>query len=230
VAAGALAALAVLRVPAAADDREALRTVLFGSLEAGRGGFASAGFKRTRGPLDRDGLAVIGTVGGGLERDPAEGPTAPGHRRYKAQASLVGGYQWMLGWGAVGLFAGPEFDLEAVPGDPAARERPRLGGRFQAEAWLHPSADTLVTLTGIAGSARGHLWTRASFGYRLREGVFAGPEASLYVTRGQRDWRLGLHATGLAWRDLRLRLSAGWRQDEERRGGAYLGLTLHTAR
>ncbi|HVL72496.1 MAG TPA: cellulose biosynthesis protein BcsS [Beijerinckiaceae bacterium] len=222
--------LVVLGSPAAADEREALRTVLFGGLEAGRGGFASAGFKRTLGPLDQNGFAVLGTAGAGLERDRPHEPGAPAHGRYKVQASLLSGHQWMLGWGAVALFAGPEFDYETVPGDPTARGRPRLGARLQGEAWLHPTEDTLVTLTGIAGSARGHLWTRGSLGYRLREGLFVGPEASLYVTREHREWRLGLHATGLSWRDVRVRLSAGWRQDEDRRGGAYLGLTLHTQR
>jgi hypothetical protein len=35
----------------------------------------------------------------------------------------------------------------------------------------------------------------------------------------------GAHVTGLKWRSLNLRISAGYRRDSDDRGGAYFGLT-----
>ena len=61
--------------------------------------------------------------------------------------------------------------------------------------------------------------------YAFWPGVFVGPEASLYLREDYREWRLGAHVTGLKWRSLNLRISAGYRRDSDDRGGAYFGLT-----
>lgn len=121
-------ALATL-MPAAVSADEArareLRTVLFGSLEAGASSFASTGAKHAlTGPLDRSGpaLMVVAGYGGRFERDPAA-PGSPLAFRHAAQGSALLGYQHMLGWGALSGFIGPEFDDEHshVPGPGIAR-------------------------------------------------------------------------------------------------------------
>ena len=79
-----------------------------------------------------------------------------------------------------------------------------------------------------AGTARGHLWTRASAGYKVWRDVFVGPEASLYRTEDYREWRVGAHATGLQLGRFTFRLSTGWRRDESSpKGGPYGGLSVH---
>ena len=208
-----------------------LRTVLFGSLEAGRTSFATLGLKHAlAGPLDRSGPALMATAGygGRFERDVAR-PEAPASFRHAVQGGLLPGYQWMLGWGALGAFVGPELDYEAIPNGQTDRARaPRVGARVQGEAWLHPTSDSLLTATVIAGTARSSLWSRAAAGYRLWRGVFVGPEASFYGADLYREWRLGAHATGFALGRTEVRVSAGWRQDNEtKRGGAYVGLAGH---
>jgi hypothetical protein len=96
------------------------------------------------------------------------------------------------------------------------------------EIWMHPTDDTLVTGTAIAGTARGHLWARSSAGYKVWRDVFVGPEASLYRTDGYREWRVGAHATGLQLGRFTFRLSTGWRREESSpKGGAYGGLSVH---
>jgi len=55
----------------ASPDPADLRTVLFGSLDAGHSGFGSVGVKRTLGgPLDRSGLVVMAGFGYGRTSKP----------------------------------------------------------------------------------------------------------------------------------------------------------------
>ena len=227
MASGAVFFLALLQ-PARPEDmagkpRE-LNTVLFGSLDGGRSVFASAGVKRTLGSsLDRDGFVFMAGAGAGGE--PEREPLADVSFRPTAQAHALLGYQWMLGRAALSVLAGPEFDAELEAPSAWRSARTRFGLRGQAELWAHPTPETLATATLIAGSAREHLWGRLSGGYAFWPGVFVGPEASLYLREDYREWRLGAHVTGLKWRSLNLRISAGYRRDSDDRGGAYFGLT-----
>ena len=220
--------------PAAADERTVpapKRTVLFSSADAGSSGFLTVGVKRTlTGSLDESGPVALASIGAGGSPErmglPGLGDAA---FRPAVQASALAGYQWALGRTFLSLFAGPELDRDRFPsaGGPA-REATRIGARVHGEIWMHPTDDTLVTGTAIAGSARGHLWARASTGYKVWRDVFVGPEASLYRTDGYREWRVGAHATGVQFRRFTFRLSTGWRREESSpKGGPYGGLSVH---
>ncbi len=227
-----------------ADGRNEVRTVLFGSLDAGRSTFVSAGAKVAPDGMDRDGFVALATVGYGMrtERDwwgdprAAAGLRPPRTQRHTVQAGAVAGWQWMHEWGVVALFAGPELAFEVLDSPGTKRlPAPRLGARVQAELWARPSEATLVTATLIAGTARGSVWGRVSWGMRMPGlrgmglgAAYLGPEAALYADlTGYRKWSLGLHATDIALpaaisADLRLRVSAGWVYEEQiRRPGAY---------
>ncbi len=130
----------------------------------------------------------------------------------------------------VAALVGPEVESERSSDLPAPRDTtPQLGARLHGEIWAHPTANTLFTTTMIVGTARTeHLWARSSAGYAFWEGVFLGPEASVYATDTYREWRLGAHVTGLSLGGVSLRLSAGWRGEEDAgRDGAYVGIAGH---
>ena len=225
----AVAALAAGAVPVARAEEPARappRTVLFASFDAGNSGFASIGAKRAlSGSLDERGPVAMATVGAGGSPDGADF----GRFQPTVQGSALLGYQWALGRTFLSLFAGAEVDRDrfARQGAPA-REETRLGARLQGEVWMHPTDATLLTATAIGGTARRHLWARASAGYKVWEGVFVGPEATHYRTDTYREWRLGLHATGIRLGAFTFRLSGGWRrEDDERRPGAYGGVSVH---
>ncbi|MFE1597951.1 cellulose biosynthesis protein BcsS [Methylobacterium sp. ID0610] len=223
-----------------ADDRAALRTVLFGSLDAGRSTFVNAGAKFLPGGPAADGVVLLGQVGYGVrsERDRGgldvrAGAVPPRVLRHTVLGSALGGWQWLWDWGVVAVFAGPETAFEVL--DSSALRRlpaPRFGLRLHAEVWARPTEDTLLTTTAIAGSARGDAWSRLSWGWRV-ESLYLGPEASLYADRtGYRKWNLGLHLTDVdlarvAVPRLRGRVSAGWLyEDAIRRPGLYLSGAL----
>jgi hypothetical protein len=230
-----------------ADEREEVRTVLFGSLDAGRSSFVSAGAKFAPDGVGRDGPVTLATLGYGLrpERDWWGDPRAQAGRpprtlRHTVQAGAVAGWQWARDWGVAALFAGPELAFEVL--DSPGTERlpaPRLGARMQAELWARPTDATLVTATLIGGTARWSAWGRVSWGVRLPalSEAYLGPEAALYADRtGYRKWSLGLHATDfglpqiilpqMSLPQLRFRVSAGWVYEEQiRRPGIYGTLT-----
>jgi hypothetical protein len=117
-----------------------------------------------------------------------------------------------------------------VSDDPFARDTTtHVGAGLHGEMWAHPTARTLLTTTVIAGTARTpHLWARAAAGYALWDGVFVGPEASVYATDTYREWRFGAHLTGLTLGRFNLRLSGGWRGEEETGDrGPYIGLSAY---
>jgi hypothetical protein len=223
--------------PAAARDEnlfirpEDQRTVLFGSLDAGRSVFMSGGAKQSLvGSLDRSGFMALEVTGFGLtqERLRTDGGDLP-VLRFTHQTAVTPGYQWNLGALHLGAYAGPELHQEQVTyGGRALRfSKPRLGIRGQVDLWAHPSADTLVTGTLISGSTRASLWGRASAGLRVTDGLFAGPEVTFYVTPTYSEVRWGAHVTGLRLWILTFRASAGWMQDDaHRRGSPYLGLSV----
>jgi len=150
--------------------------------------------------------------------------------RHALQASAVLGYQWVRDGLFIAALAGPEVEGEQLSEHVTQRiSHPHFGARLHGEVWAHPTTSTLLTTTVIVGTARtAHLWGRASAGYALWEGVFVGPEASLYVTDTYRELRVGAHVTGFTLGRLNLRLSGGWRAEEDTsHQGAYMGLSAH---
>ena len=194
---------------------EELRTVLFGSLDAGQSTFGTLGIKRTlSGPLDITGPVGMASLGYGRTVERLWGQPDEAHViRHAVHASALLGYQWVRDGIVVAAFAGPEIDIEQLSDRAVPRVRdPHAGARVHGEIWAHPTANTLLTATVIAGTARtAHLWGRASAGYALWDRVFVGPEAAVYATDTYRELRLGGHVTGLTFGALRLPLSARWR-------------------
>lgn len=203
--------------------------VLFGSLDTGSSTFANAGFKWAPERIDREGFAMLATVGAGarLEHGPAmQTGFVPTFVRATSLASLLGGYQFFFDWGVVGIFAGPEASFESVMG--LAGFGPfetRIGARLQGEVWARLSENTLATVTVILGSARWDTFARVSAGYRIF-GAYLGPEAAAYADRtGYSKWSLGMHATDFSFGDFSFRVSSGCSYESEtRRVGPYVSV------
>jgi Cellulose biosynthesis protein BcsS len=217
--------------PLSADPAD-LRTVLFGSLDAGHSGFGSLGVKRTLvGPLDRSGLVAMAGLGYGRTIEAVrQEPEGDRLTRDAVQGSALIGYQWVGDGLVFAALAGPEVEGEQRSDYVLARGfEAHVGARLHGEMWAHPTTDTLLTTTVIVGTARtAHLWSRASAGYALWDGVFVGPEVSVYSTDTYREWRVGAHVTGLTLGAVSVRVSAGWRGEEETGDkGAYLGIAAH---
>jgi len=206
-----------------------LKTVLFGSLDAGRSSFITLGAKQTlSGPLDRSGFVSLAAVGYGGTPARADFETNSNVVvRPTVQASAMIGYQWTLDRVFVAGFIGPEVDAQqpVTIGEIPRLSHPRLGLRIQGELWANPTENTLLTATVVGGTARGHLWGRTAFGCQIWNDVFIGPEASLSMAETYREWRVGAHVTGLQLGRFTFGLSGGWRgEDDSPHHGAYVNI------
>ncbi len=221
------ACLLLASTPALGED-PAPRTVLFSSTEVGGSQFASLGFKRAlTGGLHEGGLVALAHAGFGGMRE----PTAAGEPlRYATQGAALVGFQQAFDGLFVTVVAGPELDASHAL-TRRTQHRPKLGGRtggrLAAEAWIRPGPDTLITAHLVAGSARGHAWGRVAAGYRTWRDAYLGPELGFYHEGPFREWRLGVHATGLRWRGHEFRLSGGYRRAGPGDDGFYVAVARH---
>ena len=194
------AALALFWAPATGRAEETVRqsspslsTVLFGSLDAGRSAFLSAGLKRSlAGSLDQSGPVLLaGAGGGGSAADGGLGSRSGFSVRPAAQASALLGYQWVNGPVTLAGLVGPELESERPSDGVSDRFRTRFGLRAHAELWAQPTAETLFTATAIAGSARAHAWARTSVGYAFWKDIFSSGRSSRFTrhrTTGNGAW------------------------------------------
>jgi hypothetical protein len=206
-----------------------LDLLIFGSLDGGASSFLTAGVKITPKSSPHAGPAMLMSVGGGagFERLDCGCGVRPMLGHYAASASAVFGYQWSFSEGVVALFAGPEGVMNGHASDAGVYRRDAgIGLRVHAEAWLHPTAATLLQASLIAGTARDSVWSRLAWGYRAWS-AYAGPEAGLYAdATGYAKASLGLHVTGLSYAATTFRVSAGAQYEpRDSRLSAYLGLT-----
>ena len=216
-----LTAVALLVLTAVRVQAGDLDVLLFESLDAGPATFAASGAKIGFDSLAREGGLGLLTIGESVRVERRRcGCGAPRRvTRIAAGASAQAGYQWTPPEGVVAAFAGVETWSDGL-------SRLRTGLRVQAEAWLRPSEDTLVQAVLIGGTARGSLWTRLAWGYRLWD-TYLGPEASAYrdVT-GYGKAAFGLHATDFVLMKVHVRASSGlqW-QTGRARPAPYVALT-----
>lgn len=205
-------------------------TVLFGSLDAGRSVFVNAGAKQTvTGPLDRTGFVTMEAWGYGLTQERYRGAADLPATRFTQQVGILTGFQWALNGLYAAAYLGPEVQHEqlTIDGQVFRFSKPRYGVRGQVEIWANPTADTLLTATLVAGTARFSLWGRGSAGIRVASSTFVGPEVTAYVTPTYSEIRVGAHVTGASVGLVQLRLSGGWMIDDAHRAGSpYGGLTL----
>lgn len=213
--------------PAADDERPRQRayTILFSGLDLGRSSFVGSGFERVfAAPEGARRFLIMTTSGAGNERRRGR-PQMAAYREQMSQSALVLGYRWPTGTGSLTLLGG--FETDTRQKDTDRRARFRGGGRFQIDLWHHPDANSLVTATIVAGTARPSAWARASLGRAIADRLYVGPEATLHVEEGYLQWRLGAHLTGIrVWR-LEGRMSAGFRSDSDTVNGAYWTFNVH---
>lgn len=206
------------------------RWTLFASADIGSSVFLAGGSKQALvGPLDRPGFLLLESTGIGLTRERARfGDAILPVDRFTHQASMLGGYQTMLGPLYLAAYAGPELQHQQIAYDGrfSRLSQPRLGLRGQFELWYNPTPDTLATATLVASSAATSFWGRASTGIRLFANAYIGPEVTFYATPTYREARIGGHLTGAAIGIVNLRLSGGIMTSDGRRSAfPYIGFS-----
>jgi hypothetical protein len=219
------------------------RTVVFGSLDVAASGYASVGAKYAPfGSLHEDGFLLMSTLGGGASQNTL---SRFDPQNTKLRWSGLVGYQWMLApdktqystvfsrmQGIFSVFVGSELNYQEKRNNIALIKNTldqgdvRGGLRVQAEAWLHPTPETLFTTTLTYGTVERDFWGRTSVGYAIPEIIklfskqkdkkdtsdstsntffsllnvekaFMGTEFTLSHTPDTSTYRFGVHLTNL---------------------------------
>jgi hypothetical protein len=214
--------------PAAATDdktREEARTVLFGGLDVGRSVFISAGRKQALGAcLDESGTVFMLTAASGRkrERDSVLGSMTV---RQAAEASALLGYNGCSGARSRRLSSAPSSTWRRGTG--SASRSPTIK---PAPAPASSARSGATRARTCFSTRRRSPDRRAGMSGRGSRPDFAPGRTSILDRRrpSYREGRLGLHATGVELGSFVVRLSGGWRRDEERdRSGPYVGLWGH---
>lgn len=219
---------------AEAEQRAALSTVLFGSLEAGPAKtFVSLGMKKAlTGTLAGSGFRTLLKVGGAREQAPRQ--SAQG-LAYKSESQALIGYEWRIGDTFLALYAGSDHEGEQREWRNGLLYRNRYGVRVQGDLWMTPMPGAMLHASAYASTLDRRLWGRAAPGWLLPQGwlsqdVYAGPEVEAYRAGDYTKLRLGLHLTGLRLFGVVWRLSGGWQRTSDRPSEAYATLGVHWLR
>ena len=218
------AALAFCRIDAARAQgaAENAHALLFSGFDIWRGGgFANGGLLWAPQGLTEDGFTLKLMLGAGTYRY-MSGATEITGRQYVA--SLLPGWHFKRDTLEVTVFAGPDAQQHQLsPDNPGNRLRgfhAGLHGGF--DLWFEPvPAEMMVTGSLSASTVGTNLWARAATGWRTFDLVWLGPEAIAYGDENYRQFRVGLHATGLRTEAFEWSAGAGWGSDTDHRRGAY---------
>lgn len=156
--------------------------------------------------------------------------TGAGGLGEQAELAAMAGYAWaspeavLSGFVGLNLRRNETARLDAEqPG-----EATRVGLKAALDYYARPTATTMVHATGTYSTAFNAYYGRLRFGTAAFAGGYLGPEFALLGDDFYRQWRAGLHLSGLRFGGVQLGLSAGYLHDQARKGGLYTTLDLRT--
>lgn len=148
----------------------------------------------------------------------------------QAEIAAMAGYAWVMPDAVLSGFVGlnlrrnelSRFD-SSLPTDDV-----RVGLKTALDYYARPTAFTMLHATGTYSTAFNAYYGRVRAGFATVAGGFLGPEFALLGDDYYRQWRAGIHLSGLQFGALQLGVSAGYLHDHARKGGAYTTLDLRT--
>jgi len=137
--------------------------------------------------------------------------------------SLLAGWAWVNRRTSVGVYAGPEVRSDVLnkfdPGNTAPATS--LGFQTSVDVYSNPTPYTMVFGQLSYSTIRQAYYSHFKLGFAVAKNVFVGPEALFLGDDLYRQWRAGLHLTGVPLGNLQFGVSGGYLKDETRGGGTY---------
>lgn len=235
--AGAVALAVMQCVPAARADvaieaRENPTFLFFSGVDLWRhGSFTFGGMLWSPNGVDRPGFTFKALIGGGSYRYFSD---ALGDIEVTGD-QIVGfampGWRFRSGSTFLTLFAGLDVQHHRTrPDDPSNKLRGTHAGiRAAAEFWMEPLPGTMLAADASVSSVGPSYSARGAFGWKLLDRFYIGPEAQAFQgDDAYRQWRVGLHVTGLKAYDFEWSAALGYANDTDDRDSLYgrVGLLL----
>lgn len=139
-------------------------------------------------------------------------------------ASGLIGYEWVEPDIHAAAYIGFNYqNIKLNPNDPDNDTRGHgFGVRVVGEIYANPTDYTLATAYATYSSLHNAYYTRFKLGYALFDRTFIGPEFSYLGDDFYRQWRLGVHLTGLTLGRFQFGLAGGYMRDSKRGPGGYV--------
>ena len=142
--------------------------------------------------------------------------------------AILGGYQWKTPSSSFSVFGGvdvrdSQFSGKGV-GLPAAGVRE--GFKAALEYYAAPTERSMIFAYGSYSTIYNAYYTRAKYGIAPIGQIYVGPEIAALGDDLYRQWRVGVHATGLQFGGLQFGVSSGYQVDKSGKGGAYGSLDV----
>lgn len=148
----------------------------------------------------------------------------------QTELAAMAGYAWVAPDSVLSGFVGLNVrrDQQWSLGGVSAGENVEVGIKTALDYYAHPTALTMLHATGTYSTAFNAYYGRVRGGFASFAGGWLGPEFALLGDDFYRQWRAGLHLSGMQFGMLQLGVSAGYLHDSARKGGLYTTLDLRT--
>lgn len=226
----ALTAGAALMAAGQALADEPGNTFVFGGVDGqseGLYGYAGGGVRVGGGDIDSDGFVL--RVAGGYGAFKYDRGVLPKGEDRTTQVDLMVGYQNVGETTRTTIYVGANYQNHQIsndPGNPTAGSD--WGFKAQGELYSNPTPNSMLLLIGSYASPNQTYFVLGKVGWRLRDNIFFGPEASANGNTRYDQWRVGLHVTGFQVGPVGLGVSVGYADSEPGFNGIYgsVGATL----
>lgn len=216
---------------AAPADRDAWIVAVDASTTLSSQGSQFAGATLTAAPHDDllvsgPRLRVDGLIGS-YRTDSSNGRNMLGEQQ---ELAAMAGYAWVMPEAVLSGFVGLNVRRNEVSHVTAggASDAVEIGLKTALDYYARPTAFTMIHATGTYSTAFNAFYGRARGGVASFAGGFLGPEFALLGDDYYRQWRAGVHLSGMQFGAVQLGLSAGYVHDQARKGGVYTTLDLRT--
>ena len=201
------------------------RFLLFSTADLWRhGGFVHGGLVWSPGGIDHGGFTLKLMLGGGNYRyiSGALGDAEVDGRLLAA--SILPGWRFVRGKFFATIYAGLDLqNHKLTPDDLSAGLRGSyVGLRANVELWYEPTSSTMIAADGSVSSIGASYNARLAFGWRVFDRYYLGPEVQGFSAGDNyRQFRAGLHVTGLRTAWFEWSGGLGWATDSDDRDGLY---------
>lgn len=212
--------------------RDDPRFLLFSTTDLWRhGGFSHGGVVWSPQGINSEGFVLKVMFGGG---DYQYLSGALGNAEVNGRllaGTIMPGWRFVRGKFIAVIYGGLDVqDHRLSPDDPTASLRgDYVGVRVNGELWYEPTPATMVAADGTVSSIGPSYNARAAFGWRVLDRYYFGPEVQGFAAGDNyRQFRVGVHVTGLKTKWFEWSGSLGWATDSDDRDGLYgkLGILM----
>jgi hypothetical protein len=213
-------------------SQDQARFLLFANTDLWRqGGFGQGGMLWAPTGLNRSGPVLKLMFGGGVYHYRSGALGNADVRGQQLAGAILPGWRFVLNQVTATVFLGVDFQQHRLtPDDLSAGLRgDYVGARMGFELWYQPSAATMVA-ADVSWSTVGPSYNaRIAAGLRVLDTFYLGPEIQAFgADSNYRQFRAGLHITGLRTGPVEWSAGAGWATDTDDRSGAYGKLGVFT--